>query len=198
MVRISRVAQFASSGPFISAKTSVVIHAPHPLVQDALVQATLDPQVRSIGVAVRPQIDDEQAGLDAIVVVRDDGSFVLDVTPARPVRDAKHEELLLSGYSKLGLKVITLTAADIRQEPRFANSQLVWSYRLAPVGIGLRMAVMQVLTDDGPMPLSRLLSAVRSDRDPSPAIMALTCSDLVELDLFSGPLGPSTIARSRA
>jgi hypothetical protein len=197
IMRISRVAQFAPSSPFISAKTAVVIQAPHPLVRDALVQATLDPQVRSIGVAAQPQVDDAQAGLNAIVVVRDDGSFVLDVAPARPVRDARHEELLLNEYSQLGLNVITLTAADIRREPRFANSRLVWSYRLAPVGIGLRMAVMQVLADDGPMSLSRLLSAVRSDRDPSPPIMALTCSDLIELDLVSRPLGPATIVRLR-
>jgi len=196
-MRISRVAQFAPSSPFISAKTAVVIQAPHPLVRDALVQATLDPQVRSIGAAAQPQVDDAQASVDAIVVSRDDGSFVLDVAPARPVRDARHGELLLNGYLQLGLNVITLTAADIHREPRFANSRLVWSYRLAPVGIGLRMAVMQVLADDGPMSLSRLLSAVRSDRDPSPAIMALACSDLIELDLVSRPLGPATTARLR-
>jgi hypothetical protein len=46
--------------------------------------------------------------------------------------------------------------------------------------------------------LSRLLSAVRSDRDPNPGVMALACSDLIELDLISRPLGPQTIARARA
>lgn len=48
------------------------------------------------------------------------------------------------------------------------------------------------------MTLSRLLAAARGERDPSPAVMALACSDLIELDLISAPLGPQTIARARA
>jgi hypothetical protein len=39
---------------------------------------------------------------------------------------------------------------------------------------------------------------VRSDRDPGPAILALACSDLIELDLASHPLSPLTIAKVRA
>jgi hypothetical protein len=39
---------------------------------------------------------------------------------------------------------------------------------------------------------------VRGDRDPNPAVMALACSDLIELDLVSRRLGPQTIARARA
>jgi hypothetical protein len=136
--------------------------------------------------------------LNAIVIVRDDGRFYLDVVPARPVRDVEDEGLALIALAERELAPITLTAADIKREPRFANSRLVWSYRLAPVGISLRMRVLQTLSDDGPMSLSRLLGALRSDRDPSPAVMALACSDLIELDLVSRPLGPQTIARARA
>jgi hypothetical protein len=195
-MRVSRAAHAAAS-LFISAKTSVAIPTACALVRDALVQATLDPSVRSIEFLAQTRVDATSVDLDAIVIVRDDGRFVLDVVPARPVRDVEQEGLALIAYSRLGLALITLTAADIKREPRFANSRLVWSYRLAPVGITLRMRVLHILADDGPMSLARLLSAVRSDRDPNPAIMALACSDLIELDLVTRPLGPQTIARSR-
>jgi hypothetical protein len=56
--------------------------------------------------------------------------------------------------------------------------------------------VLQVLLDEGPMTLARLLSSIRSERDPSPAIMAMACSSLIELDLVSQPLNPMTVVRS--
>jgi hypothetical protein len=195
-MRVSRAAPAATS-LFVSAKTSVAIPAACPLVRDALIQATLDPSVRTIEFLAQARVDATQVDLGAIIIVRDDGRFVLDVVAARPVRDVEQEGLALIAYSRLGLSQITLTAADIKREPRFANSRLVWSYRLAPVGISMRMAILQVLADDGPMALSRLPSSLRSDRDPNPAILALACSDLIELDLISRPLGPQTIARVR-
>jgi hypothetical protein len=197
-MRISRAAQAATGTLFVSAKTSVAIPAACSLVRDALIQATLDPQVRSIEFRAQARLAATQIALDAIVIVRDDGRFYLDVVPARPIRDLETEGMALIALAELGLMPITLTAADIRREPRFANSRLVWSYRLHPVGISMRMRVLQTLADDGPMSLSRLLFTVRSDRDPNPAILALACSDLIELDLVSRPLGPDTIARARA
>jgi hypothetical protein len=196
-MRVSRAAS-AATRLFVSAKTTVAIPAPCPLVRDALIQASLDSSVRTIEFLAQARVDATPVDLNATVIVRDDGRYVLDVVQARPVRDVEQEGLALIAYSRLGLSQITLTAADIKREPRFANSRLVWSYRLAPVGISMRMSVLQILADDGPMALSRLLSSLRSDRDPNPAILALACSDLIELDLVSGPLGPQTIARSRA
>jgi hypothetical protein len=198
VMRVSRAAQAAAGNLFISAKTSVAIPAPRALVRDALIQASLDPAVRAIAFLAQARVDAAPVDLSAIVIVRDDGRFVLDVVPARRVRDLEHEGLALIALSQLDLTPITLTAADIKREPRFGNSRLVWSHRLCPVGTSMRMTILQVLSDNGPMALSRLLSAVRSDRDPSQAVMALACSDLIELDLVSRPLGPRTIARSRA
>jgi hypothetical protein len=197
-MRISRVAQAATGTLFVSAKTTVASPTPCSLVRDALIQATLDPQVCSIEFRAQARLAATQVALDAIVIARDDGWFYLDVVPARPVRDLDTEGMALIALAELGLMPITLTATDIRREPRFANSRLVWSYRLHPVGISMRMRVLQTLADDGPMSLSRLVFAVRSDRDPNPAILALACSGLIELDLVSRPLGPDTIARARA
>jgi hypothetical protein len=194
----AQAAQAAASTLFVSAKTTTAIQATCTLVRDALVQASLDPAVRAIEFIPLARVAATQIDLDATVIVRDDGRFVLDVVPARLIRDVDQEGLALIAYSELGLKPITLTAADIRREPCFTNSRLVWQHRLHPVGISMRMLVLQLLADDGPMTLAQLLSGVRSDRDPSPAVMALACSDLIELDLVSRPLGPQTIARARA
>jgi hypothetical protein len=197
-MRVSQAAKGAASALFISAKTTVAIPSACSLVRDALIQSTLDPSVRAIEFLAQARVAATQIDLNAIVIVRDDGRFYLDVVPERTLRDAEDEGLALIALSELDLTPITLTAADIRREPRFANSRLVWSYRLHPVGISMRMRVLQILADDGPMSMARLLSAVRSDRDPGPAVMALACSDLIELDLVSRPLGPLTIARARA
>jgi hypothetical protein len=183
---------------FVSAKTTTAIPASCPLLRDALVQASLDPVVRSIEFIASARVRQAQIELNAVVLDRDDGRYLLDVVPARPLRDIEREGLVLIALDELALPSIVLTAADIEREPRFANSRLVWSYRMHPVGIGMRLRILQALADDGPMSLATLLSAVRGERDPSPAVMALACSNLVELDLTSAPLGPSTIARCRA
>ncbi|MGA2999557.1 hypothetical protein [Bradyrhizobium sp.] len=153
--------------------------------------------VRSIEFIAAARVGATSIDLNAIVLERDDGRYLLDVVPARPLRDVEYDGLALIALEELGLPSIVLTAADIQKEPRFANSRLAWSYRLHPVGISMRMHILQVLSDDGPMMLGNLLDAVRSDRDPIPAIMALACANLIELDLVSQALGPATIARSR-
>jgi hypothetical protein len=181
---------------FISSKTLTAIPTRCALVRDALVQATLDPAVRTIEFIASARIHQAPVELNAIVLGRDDGRYLLDVVPARPLRNLEREGLALLAFDQLALPSIVLTAADIQREPRFASSRLVWSYRLHPVGISLRMRVLQVLIDDGPMTLGRLLSSIRSDRDPSPAIMAMACSNLLALDLVSQPLNPMTVVRS--
>jgi hypothetical protein len=183
---------------FISAKTSTAIPVRVPVVRDAMVQASLDPQVRSLDFIQTANVAATQIALKAIVVVRDDGRFHLDIVEARPVRDVETEGLALIALDRLGLAPLTLHAADIRREPRFANAKAVWQYRMYPVGIAMRLKVLTVIEEDGPLALGCLLRRIDASRDPAPAIMAMACSDLVEIDLVSRPLGPSTIVRSRS
>lgn len=183
---------------FISAKTAAPIPARHPALRDALVQASLDPQVRSIAYLASANVASEQVELDAVILQRDDGHFLLDVIPARRIRDLEQEGLALIALSRLGLVPLTLTAEEIRLEPQFTNARLVWAYRGAHVPIGLRLSILQILLDEGPMPLGELLKSVRSERDPAPAVMALACANLIIVDLVSQPVGPATIVRSRS
>lgn len=183
---------------FISAKTSTAIPAPHSIVRCALVQASLDPLVRSLDFIASTTVEATPVALKAIVVVQDDGRFYLDLVEARPVHDVETENLALIALDRLGMAPLTLTAADIRREPRFTNAQAVWEHRAHTVGISMRLKVLTVLEEDGPLALGCLLERIDAGRDPAPAIMAMACSDLIELDLVSRPLGPSTIVRSRS
>jgi hypothetical protein len=180
---------------FVSAKTATVIPARHPALRDALIQASLDLEVRSIAYVASTFVASEQVELDAVVVQRDEGRFLLDVVPARRIRDVEKKGLAQIALSELGLKRIILTAEEIHREPRYTNARFIWSYREIPVPVGLRMRILQTLLDEGPMPLGELLKSIRSERDPAPAVMALACADLLYLDLVSQPLSPTTIVR---
>jgi hypothetical protein len=188
----------ARSDLFVSAKTSSGIPARHPLIRDALVQASLDPQVRALEFVPSAIVETTRVALKAIVLVRDDRRFYLDVVDARPVGKFEVKSLALIALDQLSLSPLILTAADIKREPLFANATTVWAYRRHPVRIEMRMQILSVLQEDGPLQLGCLLQRVRAIQDPAPAVMALACSDLVELDLISRPLGPSTIVRSRS
>jgi hypothetical protein len=183
---------------FMSAKTSMAIPARSILLRDALIQASLDSAVRSIGYIASARVGSASVKVNAIVIVRDDGRYVLDVMEARPLRDVDEEGLAQVALRDLALTPLTFTKTEIQREPRFTNAKLVWLYAQRPVGITLRMQILGRLAEDGPMTLAQLLSSIPSDRDPSPAILALACCDLIELDLISCPLGPQTVARCRS
>jgi len=191
---MGKAAQFCSD-LFVSAKTATAIPARHPALRDALIQASLDPQVRSIAYVASTSVASEQVKLDVVVIQRDEGRFLLDVVPARRVRDVEENGLGRMALTELGLKQIILTSEEIRHEPRYTNARLVWSYREISVPVGLRMHILQMLLDEGPMPLGELLKSIRSEHDPAPAVMALACADLLHLDLVSRPLSPTTIVR---
>lgn len=183
---------------FVSAKTAVPIPARHPALRDALIQASLDRQVRSIDYVPSASVATERVQLDAILLQCNDGGFLLDVVPARRFRTFEEQQLAQIALAELGLKPIVLTVDEIRREPRYANGRLVWSYRQTAVPVGLRMRILLTLRDEGPMPLGDLLKSIQSDVDPAPAVMALACANLVELDLVSHPLSPTTLVSCSA
>jgi hypothetical protein len=183
---------------FVSAKTATAIPAGHPALRDALIQASLDPQVRSIDYVPTAHVASAKIDLDAVVIGRDDGRFLLDVVPARSIRDLHQQELVRIALTELGLEPVTLMADELRREPRYTNARLVWAYHSMSVPVGLRLHILQTLLDDGPTSLAELLQSIRSDRDPTSAVMAMACADLVVLDIESEPLSPRTIARSRS
>jgi hypothetical protein len=182
---------------FVSAKAPSPIRARHPELREALVQASLDPAVRSISYVASANVASAPVEIDAVVLARDDGRYHLDVVAARRLRDLEDEGLLQIALWELGLKPFTVTVEDLKAEPRCSNCRLVWSHHRRYVPVSLRIRILHTLRDDGPLELGHLLEGIRADRDPTPSVMSLVCDDLLELDLTSGPLGPSTVVRSR-
>ena len=183
---------------FTSAKAACAIRARHPALHEALVQATLDPSVRSIGYQEKATVGVAEVTIDAVVLQQDDGRYLLDVVPARRLRDLEQEGLVRLAVRDLGLKVRTVTMEELRAQPRRGNCAFVWSYKERAVPVGIRMRVLQALRDDGPMELGRLLEGLQADHDPAPAVLAMACGDLIELDLDSQRLGPGSMVRARA
>lgn len=181
---------------FSCAKAASPIPARHAALREALVHASLDPAVRSIVHIPTASFEAASVELDATVLVRD-GRFHPDVVPARRVRDLDTEGLVQIALRNLGLVPFVVTAADLNAEPRRSNVRLVWSYKDRPVPVPLRLRILKAIADDGPIELGRLLEMIRSNHDPWAALLSLACSDLVQLDLTTGPLGPSTLVRSR-
>jgi hypothetical protein len=183
------------AGHFISQKCgNLAIPLRHHLLRDALAQAALDPTVRSIEYLPTVQAS-MTTKVDAIVLDRDDGRYLLDIVESRPRQSIAQRLIVAQVLLDLGLRPYVRTEADILSEPYCTNARTVWAHVDHPVSVGLRLQVLGALTDDGAMPLAELLSRLRSDRDPAPAVMAMACLNLVELDLTSAPLGPATIAR---
>lgn len=183
---------------FTSAKTACAIRARHPALHEALVQATLDPSVRSIGYQAKAIVGAAEVTIDAVIIQQDDGRYLLDVVPARQLRDLEEEGLVRLALRDLGLQVRTVTMEELRAQPRRGNCAFVWSYKERAVPVGIRMRVLQALRDDGPMELGRLLEGSQADHDPAPAVLAMACDDLIEIDLISQRLGPGSMVRARA
>ncbi|MHC2579163.1 hypothetical protein ACVI1J_009451 [Bradyrhizobium diazoefficiens] len=182
---------------FSSAKTAAPIPARHAALREALAIASLDPAVSAISHVATAHVGSAEVDVDAVVLTRPDGRFYLDVVPARRVRHLDEEGLAQIALRELGLQQLVVTAEDLRTEPRRSNVRSVWSYKDRAVPAAARIGILKIVADEGPIELGRLLEMIRGDRDPSAAVLALACSDLLELDLTSMRLGPMTVVRPR-
>lgn len=180
---------------FVSPKTSRVIPIKHEATRDALILSSLDPDVRAIGYLETYRLDGSDVLVETPIVHRIDGNFGLDIVPARNAQGTprqKFERVMKT----MGLPLLAITRDHLDAQPRRANSHLTWKYRCHPVGISMRMQILQALASEGPMLFGELIQYVRVARDPAPAIMALACSNLLEIDLLTAPIGPKSIVRS--
>jgi hypothetical protein len=180
---------------FTSTAPPCVIRARHPALREALVEATLDSSVRSIGYEARAVVGSAGVAIETVILQQDDARFFLDGIPARPLRDLE-EGLVRPELREHRLQRRTMTKEDLRLQPRRGNAAFVWTHRGRPVPVGIRVRVLQALRDDGPMELGRLLEGLLVEQDPAPAVLAMACADLLELDLLSAPLGPDNLVRA--
>jgi hypothetical protein len=194
-----RPSQYFKQRPnvFIGAKSAIAIPVTHELVRDALIQAALNPAIRAIEFIPTFTAFGKTIALDAIVFRGDDGAQMLDIVDTRPKRSVDDEGLALLAIDQLGLSLLTLAGTEIRRGPRAVNSTQVWNCRHYGVFAPDRVRILQILSDEGPMPLNRLGAEASCTRDPIATTFAMACLDLIELDLTSIPLGPETSVRRR-
>jgi hypothetical protein len=186
------------SSIFQSAKTAVGIPHLGGLVHDALVQNTLAPEVRAIGYVGTATAGSREVNVTAITITRDDGSYHLDIVPARPLRSIVDDHLARQALCELGLVPIEVTAADIMKEPRFSSARAVWTYRRCAVSLEMRFKIQAALAEEGPLSLHHLCTLVQGPQDPFSCVLSLVCADALEIDLLPEPIGPSTIVRNRS
>ncbi len=181
---------------FVSAKTAGAIPVLSPAIGDALVLASLDTKVRSIGFIASARRGNEHVDLDVVVVQRGDRLFFMDVVAARRIRDLEDEGLALIALEEFELSPWIISAQTLLREPRYSNNQFVWQYNRHRVPTGLRKRILQVLAQQ-PMQLGHLLKRVGGDHGTCPAILSLACAGVLELDIASRPLDRMTLVRLR-
>ena len=183
---------------FTAAKVSGGIPLISPLLGEALIQASLDPTIARIELIaagptrVRPQ------SLEIVAFHAGDGRrLALDLADEESPRDVDGYGLFLVAAEELGLDLLQRSRSDIHREPLFANCRMVWSHVNHRVPIGDRIRIMQMLAEEGPLRIGDIVRNGAYRADPSAALMALACHDVVELDLGEDALGPDTQARIR-
>jgi hypothetical protein len=182
---------------FLSAKVTTAIPVTHPAIREALILLSLDPNVVSIDYVASAVVASEYIDLGAIIVKRDNGRFLLDVAPGRPIRTIEDEGLVQIALEHIGIKPWIISAKWLQREPRYSNALFVWSYQGHPVPTEQRKCILRALASKQCIKLGQLERKVRSGRDPFHSIMSLACADLIELDLISQPLMSTTNVKLR-
>jgi hypothetical protein len=183
---------------FVSVKTAGPIPHGGGLVGDALVQATLDPDVRQIAFLGSARSSSAAVALNVITVVRYGAAFYLDIVPAGPLRSNAEHDAAERALAELGLSRLVLTGDDIMREPRFSTCRAVWAFRRSRVLPDMGFRLLTILENEGVMTLDDLCRQVPGPQDPFAAVLALACADKIALDLHSRPLGPGTSVSVRS
>ena len=107
------------------------------------------------------------------IIVALGACFIVAATPAAETFPQRPIRLVVPTGAGGNTDTFARVLAERLREPRFANSRYVWSYRDHPVCFGLRVRLLEIIDEEGPLRLGRLLTSIRSDRDPAPAVLAL-------------------------
>jgi hypothetical protein len=179
---------------FAGPKLSSAIRIRSRLHRDALIQFSLDPAVRSVGFVGTTQFKEEPVVIDATTVNRDGRRYYLDLVEDFEPQDHRLGGLAILAMHDLGFTPLEKTAADILADPPHANCRTIWKHARDRVATADQFDVIQILQDDGPQRLGRLAPAARVSEQ---AILSMACSDLVEIDIYDGPLSARTMIRRR-
>jgi hypothetical protein len=177
---------------FASAKTAAPISYCDELARVALVQLSLDPSVDALEFVPNVEISGTLVPIDAIIIVRQDAKWLLDLVDSRPLAELDELGLRLLATEKIGLPQFQITSEDLNQQPYADNCRLVWLCQSEHVPASDRIRILQAVGEEGSMSLIEAAERCRRAADPISAVLALVCADLLEAELKNVPLGPET------
>ncbi len=189
-MRSTQLRNAASTAVFSGPKCKVAIPVRHPLLRDALQQASLEPSVRAIRYRQAADLHGPAAPPMRVILDRMDGTFLLEVCETRPRRSDDELARLQNALAREGLRLLERDALDIKRQPSFSNARLVWSHERYRVPLPDRLRISAALAEDGPQSIIDIEERVRPGCDVLAAICALACEALVEFNIHDAAIGP--------
>ncbi len=184
-----------SSNLFVGPKCASAIPAAHPLVRDAVIQASFDPTVSRIEFLPSVRVGRHTVVLNAVVVTKDTRRCLLDVVDARPLRTIDDEGLLLLAIEQAGIETIQISESAIRREPRCSNAREIWRSRFRSLSSRDRLNILDALDEHGPLSIAQLVSEL-GDSDCWEKVLSLACEGEVQIDIDAA-IDSETVVRRR-
>jgi hypothetical protein len=182
------------SSIFAGPKSTCAIPAKHPLLRDALIQASFDESITSIDFMHCACIAGRCVVLDAVIVTKYGRRYELDVVAARPLNDIDNEGLRLIALEQLDISPIKLGEADIRAEPRCTTAREIWKHRLTKVPFRQSMAITDAIDECGPLTITEVEDRHSGSMATLNVIFSLVATGLLTIDI-NRPVGPTTVVR---
>lgn len=182
-----------SDPAFISAKCSLAIPLSGAIDVDALIGATLDPAVTSIEYLASIDVLGLELPLNAVVITRADGRFLLSIIDDSEVHDLEEVGIQLLALEQHGIGCVDITRAELRTEPGRGDRRRVWASRGIDVSETAKRSVVAAFQDRDEIPIGELAELIATPTAVE-ALFALACRNLVSLD-FTAPLSLGTIVR---
>ncbi len=92
----------------------------------------------------------------------------------------------------IGYRHETYHGADLRGDVRLENARDLLQYASYRASLGDRIRILTLLDENGSMPLSACLQAVRNGHDAIAVVAALALQRFIEMDLDDARIGPDT------
>jgi hypothetical protein len=178
---------------FTSAKTPAPIAYNSRATRVALIQLTLSPEIFLIQ-AGHP-IEDSGEVRGPVILVAESGPALVQF----PEKDdiANGAAIGWPDGDTLDVPQLILTAQGISRQPFSDNCRLAWichDYLADPRD---RDHILKALSQERHLTLTQAAKDCRYSEDPISAVLSLVCSDFIEADLQTSPLGPTTLVRAR-
>jgi hypothetical protein len=182
------------SSIFAGPKCACAIPAKHPLLRDALIQASFDESITSIDFIHCACIAGQCVVLDAVIVTQYGRRYELDVVAARPLNDIDNEGLRLIALEQLDISSIKLGEADIRAEPRCTTAREIWRQRSTKVPFRQSMAIADAIDECGPLTIAEVDDRHSGSITTLDVIFSLVATGVLTIDI-DRPVGPTTVVR---